>query len=265
VGLSDLRGREGEPEVRGLLALAHGSGSSLERALERYRARTWILVGWEEEARLVACAGVERDGTDIVVRSLAVEAESRGRGVGRSLLDGLAGVATARRLVAETDDDAVGFYERCGFTADEIEPKGGRRRYRCSRPIGAGAAPAELVRAITLGDLEEAIRSAWSRDTSDDPDEWSEENPARGQCAVTALLVQELLGGEILIANVLRDGERVERHGWNRLPSGVTVDLTRSQFSNGEEFEEPAVGEPVLASRDRYELLARRVRDRLSL
>ena len=252
MSLIDLRGREDEPEVRGLLAL------------DRVPTE-WMLVGWEEDGLLVACAGLKRDDTDIVVRSIAVAAASRGRGVGRSLLDAVAGVATARRLVAETDDDAVGFYERCGFTAEEIEPKGGRRRYRCSRPVGAGAAPPDAVRAITLGDLEQAIRSGWARDTSDDPDEWSEDNPARGQCGVTALLVRDLLGGEILIANVLRDGERVERHAWNQLPSGVSVDLTRSQFANGEEYEEPAAGEPLLVSRDRYELLAKRVRDRLSL
>jgi hypothetical protein len=63
-----------------------------------------------------------------------------------------------------------------------------------------------------LSELESAIRKSWGRDTSDDPDEWSESNPARGQCAVTAMLVRELLGGEILIANVLRHGRRVERH-----------------------------------------------------
>jgi GNAT superfamily N-acetyltransferase len=251
VSLIDLRGREDEPEVRDLLALARVPGE-------------WLLVGWEENGRLVACAGLQRDDTDIVVRSIVVAASGRGRGVGRSLLDAVAGVATARRLVAESDDDAVGFFERCGFTAEEVEPEGGRRRFRCSRSIGAGAAPPEAVRAITLGDLEQAIRSCWDRETSDDPDEWSEANPARGQCAATALLIRDLLGGEILIANVLRDGERVERHAWNRLPSGVSVDLTRSQFSNGEEYEEPVVGEPLPASGDRFELLAKRVRDRLS-
>jgi hypothetical protein len=99
--------------------------------------------------------------------------------------------------------------------------------------------------------------------TSDDPDEWSEENPARGQCGVTALVVQELLGGEILVANVLRDGVRVDRHAWNRLGSGLTLDLRRSQFRRGEELEEPRAGEPILADPGRYGLLAERVRARL--
>jgi hypothetical protein len=51
-------------------------------------------------------------------------------------------------------------------------------------------------------ELELALRAAWSRETSEDPDEWSPANPSRGQCAVTALVIRELLGGEILIATV---------------------------------------------------------------
>jgi hypothetical protein len=84
---------------------------------------------------------------------------------------------------------------------------------------------------------------------------------------VTALLVRELFGGDILVANVLRQGRRVERHAWNRLPSGVTIDLTREQFVNGESFGEPAVEEPVLLDRnpERYATPRGRVRTALGL
>ncbi|MDX6410755.1 MAG: hypothetical protein QOE91_271, partial [Gaiellaceae bacterium] len=78
--------------------------------------------------------------------------------------------------------------------------------------------------------------------------------------------VRELLGGDILIANVVRGGKRVERHAWNRLASGVTLDLTREQFRSGESFTEPAVEEPLITFRtpERYETLAARVRLALS-
>lgn len=250
MGLVDLRGREGDADVRNLLP--------------RRDDRTGILIGWEEDGDLVACAAIERDERDLVLHAVAVADDKRGRGIGRSLLDAIAGVATAQRLVAEAYEETVGFLRRCGFSVEELEPRGGRTRFRCVRAIEGRPAAPDAVRSITLGDLEAAIRSSWERETSDDPDEWSEDNPARGQCAVTALLVRDLLGGEILIANVLRDGDRVDRHAWNRLESGVSIDLTRSQFRNGEEYEEPVVGEPLLVSRDRYELLAGRVRARLS-
>jgi GNAT superfamily N-acetyltransferase len=215
---------------------------------------SWRVLGIEEGGRLVAAAGVERDGDDVVVRALAVAPERRGRGVGRSLVDALAAVAAARRLVVE-DGAAGGFFRACGFAVDGDG--------RLARPILAAAAPDGETRAWTLGELEGAIRASWGRDTSDDPDEWSEDNPARGQCAVTALAVRDLLGGEILIAGVVRDGRRVDRHAWNRLPSGLALDLTREQFRNGEQLEEPQPGEPQHVERGRYELLARRMREQL--
>ena len=84
---------------------------------------------------------------------------------------------------------------------------------------------------------------------------------------MTALLVRELLGGEILVANVLRDGVRVDRHAWNRLPSGLTLDLTREQFTRDERFGEPAVEEPMLTHRhpERFGTLRERVRSQLGL
>jgi hypothetical protein len=92
--------------------------------------------------------------------------------------------------------------------------------------------------------LEHLIRSCWSEQSCDpvDRDEWSAENPARGQCAVTALVVQDFLGGELLLAEVLNaDGSRQGLHYWNRLPGGVEVDLTREQFTATEIVQEPRV------------------------
>ena len=125
---------------------------------------------------------------------------------------------------------------------------------------------------MTLAKLGQAIRASWSLDTSDDRDEWSPANPARGQCDITALVVHDLLGGELLTADVYRHGERVEAHMWNRLPSGIEVDLTRDQFRRGEVLGEPVVRprperfDPAHPRYHRYEMylvLSRRVQARL--
>ncbi len=52
---------------------------------------------------------------------------------------------------------------------------------------------------------------------------WSEGNPALGQCAVTALVVQDLLGGTFA-------KNKKYNHVWNILPNGTEQDYTREQF-----------------------------------
>jgi hypothetical protein len=76
---------------------------------------------------------------------------------------------------------------------------------------------------------------------ADGDNECSPENPSCGQCDITSLVVHDLLGGDLLGADVHLDGERVEAHMWNRLPTGIEVDLTREQFRRGEVVAEPVV------------------------
>ena len=47
--------------------------------------------------------------------------------------------------------------------------------------------------------LFHVLRASWSTETGG---KWLSENPARGQCSVTALVVQDVLGGEILKTDV---------------------------------------------------------------
>jgi hypothetical protein len=60
-------------------------------------------------------------------------------------------------------------------------------------------------------------------------------DPARGQCGATALVVQDLLGGDLLVGDVLHGSERLGVHYWNRLEDGEVLDLTSGQFVKGEE------------------------------
>jgi hypothetical protein len=96
----------------------------------------------------------------------------------------------------------------------------------------------------SLAAVESVIRSSWSEQTCDPVDrpQWSPDTPARGQCGVTALVVQDLLGGELLIAEVHNaDGSRQGVHYWNRFADGVELDLTREQFAHSEAIQQPTV------------------------
>jgi hypothetical protein len=126
---------------------------------------------------------------------------------------------------------------------------------------------------LTLRAIEDAFRASWSDETCDVADlpDWTPENPSRGQCGVTSLLLQDLLGGELLEAHVLHaNGSHQGWHYWNRLEGGVDVDLTLEQFRPDEVVQPPkvvarAVPGPPLRSPERYVLLRERVLAQLGL
>jgi hypothetical protein len=117
-----------------------------------------------------------------------------------------------------------------------------------------------------------AIRAAWALYTCDpvDAEDWSAANPSRGQCGVTALTLNDLLGGVLLIADVARsDGTRQGVHYWNLLPDGVEIDLTRQQFADDEVIQPPCTlarpaGLPKRCA-EQYLTLRRRVGNALGI
>lgn len=134
--LVDLTGRQDEPAIRRVLEASHGTAEALEEACAHCRSGEWTFIGWQEGDEVLACAGAEQLGIGTIgIHSIAVEPEWRHRGLGRMLLDALAECLSAERLVAETDDDAVGFYGHCGFVVEDAPSKFGRARFWCVREI----------------------------------------------------------------------------------------------------------------------------------
>ncbi|MFI7322183.1 hypothetical protein [Streptomyces venezuelae] len=122
---------------------------------------------------------------------------------------------------------------------------------------------------LRLTDIEAALRDSWGADTypPDSTNSWPPDNPARGQCGVTALVLHDLLGGELMRGEVLVDGVRTDYHWWNRLGAGVEIDLTREQFAPEEIVTAGAViARPpeIRRCREEYELLRARVLRRLA-
>jgi hypothetical protein len=71
-------------------------------------------------------------------------------------------------------------------------------------------------------ELEEALRKSWRRElcNAKDAQVWSSDNPAFGMCAITALVVDDYLAGQIV-----KDDNN--DHYWN---GSQGIDLTREQF-----------------------------------
>ncbi len=121
---------------------------------------------------------------------------------------------------------------------------------------------------LLLIDIERAVRDSWSAETCTPEfrSQWTADNPARDQCGVTAMVLNDLLGGELIRGEVHVAGERVDYHWWNRLGPDLEVDLTREQFGP----HETVVGGTVVPRppeirrlREEYELLRGRVLERL--
>ena len=97
--------------------------------------------------------------------------------------------------------------------------------------------------------LYEALKTAWSADTST---RWIREVPALGQCSVTALVVHDIFGGDILKTRTAQGVHFYNRIGTERW------DLTISQFADPIPFEDlPATREEAMAdtSPKQYEAL----------
>jgi hypothetical protein len=71
--------------------------------------------------------------------------------------------------------------------------------------------------------LQSVLERAWSIETSS---KWLPDDPARGQCSVTALVVQDILGGDIVKTDV--DGAW---HFYNMI-GDMRRDFSESQFAS---------------------------------
>jgi hypothetical protein len=75
----------------------------------------------------------------------------------------------------------------------------------------------------SLTGFYDKLRAAWSTETGG---KWRPDNPAAGQCSVTALVVQDALGGDILKTDIGGAWHFYNRIGRRR------VDFTMSQFDS---------------------------------
>lgn len=101
---------------------------------------------------------------------------------------------------------------------------------------------------INIDDLKKLFLNAWSKETCFPTlgESWTSENPTLGQCAVTALIINDLFGGTIFKNNF--------NHYWNVIETGEVIDLTEEQSTDTVKENE------VEVSRD-YILFSERARE----
>lgn len=127
---------------------------------------------------------------------------------------------------------------------------------------------------ISIEKVATALRHSWRDDTCYDASEWTPDNPARGQCVVSSLVINDYFQGDFQKYKVHGDVE--ETHYCNVLWGGVRVDSTGAQYdglavelrpveNNLKNY--PTCRAKLLsdeATKARYDLLKSRVSDFLS-
>jgi hypothetical protein len=107
----------------------------MERAAqkaEEYRTRhNWSLYGWIENGEIVGSCGFKVFHTNRVeIMSIAVVENVRKRGIGSAMVNALRDEFLLP-IHAETDDDAVGFYNKVGFETISFIHEKGYKRWAC--------------------------------------------------------------------------------------------------------------------------------------
>jgi hypothetical protein len=76
----------------------------------------------------------------------------------------------------------------------------------------------------------EMFRNAWCAETAHPAykEKWSPDNPSAGQCAVTALIIQEMYGGDIYACKVGRSSHFVN------IINDKIIDMTADQFGGAD-------------------------------
>jgi ribosomal protein S18 acetylase RimI-like enzyme len=121
-------------EVPALLKLAVGSPTpdKIREVLNTYRQPDRILIGCRVDGKLVGILGAKMKDNMAVIQHLAVSPSYRRQGIGKLLIRELFKRFFIGFLFAETDSEAVGFYEKCGFTCKPSEGPYGKR-YSCQK------------------------------------------------------------------------------------------------------------------------------------
>lgn len=93
-----------------------------------------------------------------------------------------------------------------------------------------------------LNRILKLILVSCSKETSSDPDNWREENPLHGHCAIIAILMWRIIGGSILRASLenVPGYEQMRSHYWNGFPDGTEIDMSAGQFKGDDRNLVPA-------------------------
>ena len=128
----EIKDQLDNPDVRAIMAASafDPSPEAMEqKVMEFRRHESWQLYGWVENGQVLGVCGFKIHKDYMEILNIAVAESIRHHGIGGKMLTAL-WKKYKMAIEAETDDDAVEFYRKRGFTTTAIQ-KYNVRRWTC--------------------------------------------------------------------------------------------------------------------------------------
>ena len=91
------------------------------------------MIGLTSGDALVGFAIYKFSGNMATIQYIGIRRDKRTSGLGKCLIERIQIASEAKVIVAETDDDAIGFYSKVGFDIRSLgNSDSGRIRYQCT-------------------------------------------------------------------------------------------------------------------------------------
>ena len=89
---------------------------------------------YEDRDNKAAVMVLDTSGNTAEIIGIAVSDKFQHKGIGKQLIQSVMESENLESIKAQTDDDSIGFYRKCGFTGERVEieyPDGLAVRYNC--------------------------------------------------------------------------------------------------------------------------------------
>ena len=134
--VADVKASLFNPEVLTLLkpSVYDSTPERLKRRAEKYSAdKNTFAYACKKDGIYVGIVVFRMENNTAEILDIAVNLKYRKKGIGKSLIDFILNQFPVDTITAETDDEAVGFYKRCGFDVIGFGMKCNNKRYICNK------------------------------------------------------------------------------------------------------------------------------------